>query len=76
MSDQLSGFYFSCDADRSTHDYAVYVQSRDSLTVSVGARYKNAEEESLYQIMMDADDLAIFGQMCIDFAKIMKARQS
>jgi hypothetical protein len=73
MSEQRAGFYFSCNADGSAHDYTLYVQQTDSRNVvNIGARYKNADRNSIYEIDLDANDLYRFGHMCIDLALQMK----
>lgn len=74
MSEQRLGFFFSCNADKSTNDYTIYVQGEALGTVVMGARYKNSEPNHLYEICMDADDLVTFGNMCIDLAKRMCTR--
>lgn len=69
MSEQRLGFYFSCNADRSANDYTIYVEQRsEEQVVTLGARYKNSDPSSLYEIDMDADDLKTFGQMCVDLS--------
>lgn len=73
MSEQRAGFYFSCNADKSAHDYTIYVDATGfDNVVNVGARYKNAERSGVHEIMMDVEDLERFGQMCIDLARQMK----
>ncbi len=78
MSIRYFGFYFSCNADRSTNDYTVYVEMKKfGSTVKLAPRYKNIEANNLYEIEMDEDDLRLFGQMCIEMANAMKLdRQS
>lgn len=75
MSEQLLGFYFSCNADKSAHDKTIFVDAVDRSMVRLGARYKNCEPNSLYEIEMDVEDLQKFGQMCIDVAKQMGQAQ-
>lgn len=65
VSEQKAGFYFSCNADLSAHDYTIFVEQRKEDTVTIGARNKNSEPNSLYEMEMDAEDLYAFGQMCI-----------
>lgn len=71
MSEQLIGFYFSCNEDKSAHDKTIYVEG-GLHQVAIGARYKNAERNSLYEITMDAHDLLAFGNMCINHARCME----
>jgi len=74
MSTAYYGFYFSSSADGSSNDYTVYVELQENGgTVNLALRYKNAEPNPLYEIEMDEDDLALFGQMCINLANTMKA---
>ncbi len=74
MSSKKYGFYFSSDADQSPHDFTIYVQSSNDIeeTVILAARYKNAERNHIYEMMLTADDLELFGQMCIDLSERMK----
>lgn len=72
MSEQKVGFYFSCNADKSAHDHTVYVTQGNGNYVVLGARYKNSEASSLYEMMMDPEDLLAFGQMCINLATALR----
>jgi len=71
MSNQFFGFYFSGNADGSANDYTLYGQI-DGGVCNLGARYKNSERNSLYEINLDADDLVQFGEMCVEFGRWMK----
>jgi len=74
MSTAYYGFYFSSSADGTANGYTVYVElHKNGGTVTIAPRYKNSDPNSLYEIEMDEDDLALFGQMCIDLANTMKA---
>lgn len=77
MSTTYYGFYFSANADGSANDYTVNIELQENGgTVKLAPRYKNAEPNSLYEIEMDENDLALFGQMCIDLSNTMKADKS
>ena len=74
MSVTYYGFYFSANADGSANDCTVHVEmQKNGGTVKLAPRYKNSEPNSLYEIEMDENDLALFGQMCIDLSRTMKA---
>lgn len=73
MSNQNFGFYFSCNADGTANDYTIYVESSDDgETVKLGARYKNSQPNTLYEISMDSEDLDVFGHMCLSLSSRMK----
>jgi len=73
MSVKYFGFYFSSNADGSANDYTIFVElQKNGGTVKIAPRYKNSDPNSLYEIEMDEDDLALFGKMCIDLASTMK----
>ena len=74
MSEQKSGFFFSCNADKSAHDYTIFAQSNEMGNIQIGARYKNSPENKSYEIEMDADDLVTFGNMCIDLAAQLRRK--
>lgn len=76
MSEQLMGLYFSCNADKSAHDYTIYVEGISASTVKIGARYKNSERNSLYEIEMDADDLQRFGDLCTFLSKQIRNEEA
>lgn len=77
MSNQNFGFYFSCNADRTANDYTIYVESSDDgETVKLGARYKSSQPNTLYEILMDSEDLEVFGHMCLSLSSRMKNVQS
>jgi hypothetical protein len=72
MSEQAMGFYFTCNADKSAHDHTIYVQQRTGDdTITLGARYKNAEPNHLYEIEMDAADLLRFAELCVNLVQSM-----
>ena len=68
MSERKIGFYFASDANKSNHDYTVFVTTNGRM-VTLGARYECSAPNVNYEIVMDADDLQAFGQLCIDLAK-------
>jgi hypothetical protein len=73
MSNQLFGFYFTGDADKSTHDRTIFVDVARNGNAVIEARYKNAEHNTLYTIELDHEDLECFGAMCINLAKQMRS---
>jgi len=71
MSEFFLGAYFSCNADKSAHDYTTYIEVHGD-TAKLAPRYKNAESNSLYEMEFDADDLQKFGEILIDISKRMR----
>jgi hypothetical protein len=76
MSEQAISFFFSCNADKSAHDHTLYVQQSapGANTVTIGARYRNANPSHLYEIELDPADLISFGNMCQQLGKIMESQ--
>jgi len=75
MSNQIFGFYFSGDADKSANDYAIYCDLIQDDCAKMAIRYKNAERNSIYEIELDAADLETFGTQCINLAKLMSGEK-
>lgn len=74
MSEQAVGGYFTCNADKSAHDFTIYLIGKPGEdTVTLAPRYKNAESNHLYEQIMDANDLRSFGEFCISIANLMQA---
>lgn len=68
-----TGIYYSSSADRSANDRTIYIDRCDDGNFNIAIRYKSSESNSLYEMLLDANDLIILGQMLINLGS--SARQ-
>lgn len=55
---------WSCNADKSAHDRALYMRtSEDGACLVIGARYKNAQPSSSYEMELDGEDLRALSRL-------------
>jgi hypothetical protein len=76
VSEQIISIAFTCNADKSAHDKTIHLdQNLGAGTVTLGARYKNADPSHLYSIEMDPADLQRFGNLCVFLGKMLEENE-
>jgi len=65
------GFHFSSSQDGSANDYTIYVYG-DLNEVSLGARYKNSDQNGIYEMIMNSNDLVILANLLMALSEQMQ----
>lgn len=74
MSIRLFEMAWSCNADRSANDRALYVKDGGGDALQLTFRYKNAEPNTLYEMECDTEDLREMARL-LDFCADLLARR-